>query len=37
MFDKKDELEIVKRLTGIQDESRIEINEIGGGNHFKND
>jgi len=24
-----DELEIVRRLTGIGDESRIEINEIG--------
>ena len=29
MFDKKDEVEIVKRLTGIHDERRIEINEIG--------
>ena len=29
MFDKKDELEIVKRLVGVNDESRIEINEIG--------
>ena len=29
MFYKKDEFEIVKRLTGINDESRIEINEIG--------
>ena len=29
MPDEKDELEIVKRLTGVGDESRIEINEIG--------
>jgi len=29
MFEIKDELEIVKRLTGISNESRIEINEVG--------
>jgi len=29
MLDKKDELEIVMRLTGIEDESRIKINEVG--------
>ena len=29
MIDKNDELEIVKRLSGVNNEGRIEINEIG--------
>ena len=29
MFSKNDELEIVKRLSGVSDEGRININEIG--------
>ena len=29
MFDKKDEFEIVKRLTGVNELNRIEINEVG--------